>query len=95
MIRKITLTGTGYDPALGKSVRDPTLPESREERVRRMVADPTTWPGGRLCMKRVVSLQFGVIHEAGLPIVIEGGDQFNRWSYPDLEALLEAGWRVD
>jgi hypothetical protein len=78
-----------------------TEKDPRIERVRRMVPDRTTWPGGRLCMKRIVD---GQIIEFGMMAPRGSGSYFNicvddpheaLCTYANLDDLIAAGWRVD
>ena len=70
----------------------------REARVRRMVPDPTTWPGGVLRMKRLGKVpDFGMVirmTEGRVAILVEYPVP-TTVVYPDLDALIAAGWCVD
>jgi hypothetical protein len=71
----------------------------REARVRRMVPDRSTWPGGVLRMKRLHKAMpdFGAVllmTEGRVAILVEYPVE-TTVAYPDLDALIAAGWAVD
>ena len=70
----------------------------REERARRMVLDPTTWPMNYLCMKRVgVTFEFGIIASDVKPnhIVITNRQFQPIVTFNSIDELVEANWTVD
>jgi hypothetical protein len=78
-----------------------SLDSERAARVRRMVADPTTWPGGVLRMKRVEDgvaiVEFGMIAriEPGRIILAVDDPAEDVRIFAGVEELIQAGWAVD
>lgn len=78
-----------------------TLDPVRADRARRMVLDESSWPGDRLCMKRMTSpMQFGVILKGSavsghIEIIEHPGVEPFSIVFASIEELVAAGWTVD
>src|SRR5579872_2442033 len=75
------------------------LDAGRVDTVQRLVPHPEKWPLGKLPMKRIEGdriVEFGMIHREDCrppSITIRYGSK--KTSFPDIEALIVAGWAVD
>jgi hypothetical protein len=78
-----------------------SLDPERAARVRRMVLDRSTWPGGVLRMKRVEDgvaiVEFGMIVEAEPDWIAIAVDDpvIGVRTFASIEELIAAGWAVD
>jgi len=78
------------------------MDSKREARVRRMVPDPTTWPGAYLCMKRYENdriVEFGAIFgftdTGGIAMYVDNVPEKRVAVFPHVDDLIAAGWAVD